>query len=230
MAVCNICGEESFVPGPNGRLTESGAPPQCAGCRSLERQRSLRECLSRVPAEILSWRRAIHFAPDASLDPAWFRSYERSSYGGENSIDLEEIVRPDDCYDFISLSSVLEFVLDDRLAFRELVRVASPTCVIHCTFTPLAAANSHFAEPRGSFGRYHQYGLDVCEWFDTKTHGLTTMVAIAVDPVTEAETPIHFFCRRDRDAELLGASFADGEPAFAVSASGRRSSGRIGSV
>lgn len=37
---CNICGSHSFVPGPNGRLTNR-RPPQCRECGSLERHRTL---------------------------------------------------------------------------------------------------------------------------------------------------------------------------------------------
>jgi hypothetical protein len=208
MPACNICGGREFVPGPNGRLSKSGAPPQCANCRSLERQRSLRACLSRLPPETLSWRRALQFAPDASLDPAWFQSFETSTYGGENSIDLQEIDRPAGSYDFISLSSVLEFVADDRRAFSELMRIGSEACILHCTFlSTLAAPNStHYGEPHGDFGRYHDYGSDLTAWFDTDKHDLSTLMVSAVDPVTSREGPIHFFCRRREDAEILSAS------------------------
>ncbi len=123
MAVCNICGGTKFEPGPNGRRTPAGEPVRCSGCYSLERHRSLHQCLIRVPPALLAWRRAIQFAPDPSLDPAWFRSYEGSQYGGENNLDLQDINRPDGSYDFISLSSVLEFVPDDRRAFAELGRI-----------------------------------------------------------------------------------------------------------
>jgi hypothetical protein len=167
---------------------------------------------------MLSWRRAIQFAPDPSLDPAWFHSYEGSQYGGENSLDVQNIDRPSDAYDFISLSSVLELVPDDRRAFRELLRIGSANCIIHCTFVPLAAATRHYDEPHGDFGRYHLYGLDVDEWFDTTLFDLTTLVTTGVDPVTGIEDPIHFFCRRDRDAEVLRASFAAMEPVADASA------------
>lgn len=156
---------------------------------------------------MLSWRRAIQFAPDRSLDQEWFRSYEESKYGGVNSIDLQNIGRRDGSYDFISLSSVLEFVFDDRTAFTELVRIASPLCIIHCTFvpSPTAAATQHFGVPHGAFGRYHHYGVDVASWLDAESHQLTTMVVVATDPVTEVRENIHFFCRQPNDADVLRA-------------------------
>src|SRR6476659_7927038 len=191
MVACNICGGEHFEPGPNDRLTRSGAPPRCRDCRSLERHRSVRACLSRVPADFLARRRAIQFAPDGSFDPNWFRSYEQSQYEGENSLDLQAIDRPTDSYDFISLSGVLEFVPDDRRAFAELLRIGSPECVIHCTFTPFEDVTRHFDEPYGTFGRYHIYGEGMEEWFDIETHGLVTVTVLAIHPVTAEQEFIH---------------------------------------
>lgn len=219
MPACNICGEHKFVPGPNGRLSQSGVPPQCGGCRSLERQRSLRACLVRVPAEMLSSRRAIQFAPDASLDPAWFQSFETSIYGGENSIDLQAIDRPAGSYDFISLSSVLEFVPDDRRAFAELTKIGSEDCILHSTFCSSLGApqSTHFGEPYGTFGRYHDYGADLEDWFDTSRHGFQTLVVGGIDPVTDDSELHHFFCRQAQDAEALKESLTDGEPEFEVS-------------
>ena len=211
MAVCNICGGTKFEPGPNGRRTPAGEPVRCSGCYSLERHRSLHQCLIRVPPALLAWRRAIQFAPDPSLDPAWFRSYEGSQYGGENNLDLQDINRPDGSYDFISLSSVLEFVPDDRRAFAELGRIGSPSCIIHCTFTPASTdASTHdFEKPHGTFGRYHLYGSDLTSRFDIDSHGLTTLVIVAADPVTRIEEPLHFFCKSRNDLATLRASLTN---------------------
>jgi hypothetical protein len=207
---CNICGGQEFVPGPNGRLTQAGMPPRCGSCGSLERQRSVRACLLRVPAELLSWRRAIQFAPDASLDPAWFRSFETSTYEGENSIDLQEIDRPNDSYDFISLSMVLEFVPDDRRAFDELVRVGSDACIIHNSPGSVlnAPTSTHHEVAHGSFGRYHYYGCDLEDRFETAKRGLSTVSVRAVDPVTGTPDDLQLFCRRKDDADALSASLA----------------------
>lgn len=207
MQACNICGGSGFEPGPGDRLTPAGEPVRCEGCRSLERHRALRAFLSRLPADFLSPRRALQFAPDGSLDPAWFRTYEGSRHGGENSLDLEHIDRPDASYDFVSLSSVLEFVPDDRRAFAELARIASPTGVIHCTFTPVAAGPTrHFAQRQGDFGRHHVYGEDLAEWLGAASHGLAALAVTTADPATGVEQPLHFFCRRERDAETLAAA------------------------
>lgn len=168
----------------------------------------MRAFLSRLPAEMLSWRRAIQFAPDASLDPAWFRSFETSTYEGENSIDLQAIDRPDDSYDFISLSMVLEFVPDDRRAFGELVRVGSDACIIHTSPGSVLGAptSTHHEEPHGSFGRHHYYGNDLEDWFETARRGLSTVAVRAVDPVTGTPDDVRFFCRREADAHALSVA------------------------
>jgi hypothetical protein len=205
MVACNICGGEEFVPGPNGRLTSTGAAPRCGNCGSLERQRSLRAFLSLLPLEMLAWRRAIQFAPDGSLDPAWFRSFETSTYEGGNSIDLQEIDRADGSYDFISLSMVLEFVPDDRRAFGELVRVGSEACIVHSSPGSVLRApeSTHHEEPHGSFGRHHYYGRDIAERLEAARHGLATVPVRATDPVTVTPDDHFFFCRKRGDADAL---------------------------
>lgn len=163
-----------------------------------------------IPTRALAWRRALQFAPDSSLDESWFRTYEGSKYGGENSIDMQAIDRPDDSYDFISLSLVLEFVPDDRKAFEELVRVGSEDLILHITFSSGLSGEetTHTEEPSGEYGHYHDYGRDFEEWFDTAGHGLSTLVVGAADPVTGDSTyKFCFLCRRRADAETLAAAF-----------------------
>lgn len=214
MSTCNICRGTDFEPGPGGRLTGDGLMPRCSGCRSLERHRTLRAIASAIPAPMLSWRRALQFAPDVSLDESWFRTYEGSEYEGENSIDLREIDRPDGSYDFLSLSLVLEFVREDRRAFDELVRIGSEVCILHCTFdsTFEDPTSTHYDEPHGAYGRFHGYSLDVEDWFDAERHGLSTVMVKGTDPVTGLSEQFHFFCRSPSDAETLNASFLERDP------------------
>ena len=40
--VCNVCGGEVFMRGPNDRLSATRKPPRCVECLSLERHRQLR--------------------------------------------------------------------------------------------------------------------------------------------------------------------------------------------
>jgi hypothetical protein len=168
-----------------------------------------------IPRPMLAWRRALQFAPDSSLEESWFRSFEGSEYGGENSIDMQAIDRPDDTYDFISLSLVLEFVPDDRNAFEELLRVGSDDLILHITFNSglTDEESSHTDEPSGDYGIYHDYGRDFERRFETVDRGLSTLVFEIPDPVTGDVTyPFCLLCRRRNDAETLAAAF-ETEPA-----------------
>ena len=170
-----------------------------------------------IPPVALSWRRALQFAPDGSLDPDWFYSFEGSVYGGENSIDVQRIDRPSGSYDLIALSSVLEFVPDDRQAFRELLRIGSASCVLQITFVPLVETTEHSDEPRGPYGRYHDYGRDLERWFETRSAGLSTPIARAADPATGEAEDLYFFCRAAGDADGLRAALGRELPGSVVS-------------
>jgi SAM-dependent methyltransferase len=167
---------------------------------------------------MFAWRRALQFAPDSSLDESWFRTFEGSEYGGENSIDMQSIDRPDSIFDFISLSLVLEFVPDDRQAFSELLRVGSDDLILHITFNSglTGDESTHSEEPSGEYGVYHDYGRDFEERFEAAERGLSTLTFEVPDPVTgDATYPFTFICRRRNDAETLAAAF-EAEPAASV--------------
>jgi hypothetical protein len=210
--LCNICGGAEFEPGPGGRMTPEGSLPRCSTCESLERHRGLRRALEQVPRPMLAARRALQISPDPSLDRGWFRDYELSEYGAENSIDLEKpIDRPASSYDFISLSLVIEFVREDRKAFDELLRIGSDELIVHLTFTSgLRETDSrHGEEPTGEYGTYHDYGWDFDQWFGTKERGLSILVIDMPDPVTgDTSHPFCFLFRRRSDAEAFHAVFA----------------------
>ena len=149
-----------------GRPSPDGDPPRCAKCGSLERHGALRRAFQLIARPILARRRALQFAPDASLEEDWSRSYEGSTFGGENSIDVQTIDRPDDSYDFISLSLVLEFVPDDSGAFTELLRIGLDDLILHITFASglTDEESSHTDVPSGDFGT------------STTTAGISTVV------------------------------------------------------
>ena len=194
---CNICGFEKFGPGPGGRMARNGAPPLCMKCRSLERHRSIRALMERLGGPFLTSRRYLQFSHDMSLDPSMFDTYERSIYGGDNSLDLQAIAKPDCGYDFISANHVIEFIPDDRRAFDELVRILSHSGVLQiCFATPFSREKSlHYDEPEGPQGNLHRYGRDVVDYFTAGRHHVYSVAASLPDPVTGSAEPIHFFCR-----------------------------------
>jgi SAM-dependent methyltransferase len=198
---CTICGETRFQPGPNGRQADSGRLPCCTGCGALERQRIVRRIFEAFPLGFLDWRKGLQFSPDNGIDPRWFRAYEVSVYGGDNSLDIQQIDRPDQSYDFISFNHVLEFVPDDRRAFAEMVRVLGPEGVIQAGFsTPLSRECSEdYRTPFGPHQAWHLYGRDLALRF-ANAHGLGMLAVSETDPCTGAHEVFHLFFKRPADA------------------------------
>jgi 2-polyprenyl-3-methyl-5-hydroxy-6-metoxy-1,4-benzoquinol methylase len=149
--------------------------------------------------------RLIRFSPDPIIDEAWFASTELSVYRGENSCDLEAIDRPDEAYDVILCSHVLEHIRDDAQALRELVRVVSPAgfilLIVPRTETGSVTDDWGFADPEKNF-HYRGYGRD----FDARITGIVpnayVLAAEASDPVTGDGKRIHLLTKsafwRDR--------------------------------
>ena len=90
---CNVCGGTTFMLGPNERLSSTRKPPRCTSCKSLERHRQLRLVYARLPREMLSRFEVLQMSPDISVVADWFASFEVSVFGGENSLDLQALVR-----------------------------------------------------------------------------------------------------------------------------------------
>jgi SAM-dependent methyltransferase len=169
MKKCIICGNTSFGPGPNGRMSKLGLPPRCNTCQSLERHRAFR-CVAIALNKILDFQkmRALQFSTDRAFDPSWFSEFETSIWGGENSLDVQNIDRKDCSYDFVICNHVIEHVADDYAAVRELVRICSETGLVFLSFPdPLNRDNtSDWGYPKQeNHGHYRIYGRDARERF-----------------------------------------------------------------
>lgn len=165
MKVCSICGNTSFGHGPNGRTSFDGVSlPRCTRCQSLERHRAMRDFWKRFPTEFLKDKSVLQFSPDRSVEAHWFKKYEVSIYGGENSIDIQNINRPDNSYDLVICIHVLEHISNDKLALREMLRVIKPS-----GFVLLAVPSPFHREKTADWGypkqeehgHYRIYGSDM---------------------------------------------------------------------
>ena len=199
---CNICGGLDFVPGPAGRMATNGRRPCCRQCGALERQRIVRRILQAAPVGFLSWRRGLQFSADPSISPGWFRHYEISTYGGENSLDIQNIARDAGSYDFISFSHVIEFVQNDLAAFAEMVRVLSPQGMIQACFSApqLRERSEDYATPSGPHQAWHLYGMDVTARFAGLESQLVALVVEETDPCTNIRELVHLFFKRPSDS------------------------------
>jgi hypothetical protein len=101
----------------------------CPRCRSHPRHRAIALLLAR---DELPGRRLLHFAPEPLLDPVFARlpGVERVTADlhapADLRLDISDMDLPDDSYDLILCSHVLEHVPNDREAMRELCQVLAP--------------------------------------------------------------------------------------------------------
>jgi predicted SAM-dependent methyltransferase len=129
---CPVCGK-----GPR-RFLPAGSPPRpharCPGCGAVERHRLVWSYFERC-TDLFDGRRKrlLHFAPEACLEPRLRRAlgtgYVTADLRRRSAMlrmDVCAIAHPDASLDAVYCSHVLEHVVEDRLAMRELCRVLRP--------------------------------------------------------------------------------------------------------
>lgn len=184
---CPICGGTVFGPGPKGRSSPNGAMPRCAGCQSLERHRIFRIMFDRLgPDNFANWK-AIQFSPDPTVEPSWFAQHELSVYGEPSGLDIQKIDRPDEAYDMVICSHVLEHVGDDRAALNELLRIATNDGLLYLAFPdPFredVTRDWGFPKPE-KHGHWRVYGTDVVKRFEDYIPDQPVLAYRGQDPVT----------------------------------------------
>jgi len=208
MPVCNICGGQNFGKGPGERLSATGKPPKCLSCFSLERHRSLRwvytQLLGSLPFESMS---ALLISEDKAINQKWFNSLEVSIYDGSNSIDIQNIDRPDQSYDVVICNHVLEHVQDDVKALKELMRIVSDRGFLQLSVPDpfRRTLTTDWGYPDWTqHGHYRLYGKDIEEKlqraFSPEIHKLEVF---SVDPVTGMSDVCFFFTRSKSVASVV---------------------------
>lgn len=130
---CPICEKsaEGFL--PFGVFQRPNA--QCPWCKSLERHRLVWSFFSRV-SDLFDGepKRVLHIAPELAIGQRISRlpnvdylSADIDARIAMVAMDVTNIQFEDDAFDVIYCSHVLEHVLDDRKAMRELARVLKPS-------------------------------------------------------------------------------------------------------
>lgn len=130
---CPICGSEFPIFLPFGHPIRENA--QCPVCNSLERDRASYLFL-KEQTDIFNKKVSIlHFAPEKSLSKR-FKENESIDYlpvdinpEMENVVekmDIQNIERPDNSFDMVYCSHVLEHVPNDNKAMSEIYRVIKP--------------------------------------------------------------------------------------------------------
>jgi SAM-dependent methyltransferase len=125
--ICPICSFE-------GHFLAEGFPVRldclCPSCESVERHRLFKLWLD-INGDKVANRRVLHFAPEAAVSR--FVQQKASTYvtadirpgAADIVLNLHSLNLPDQSYDFVICSHVLEHV-DDRKALSELFRAITP--------------------------------------------------------------------------------------------------------
>lgn len=153
--VCPVCGH-SFR-----RFLAYGVNPRkdakCPYCGALERHRLLWLFLSRE-TDLLDGRpkRVLHFAPEPCFSPMFTQLFgdgyltaDLSGEGVKAKIDVTDIPCPDGSFDVVICSHVLEHVMDDRTAMRELYRVLKPggRAIVNVPISPATIEDPTVTDP-----------------------------------------------------------------------------------
>lgn len=129
-AVCDVTSDAFLEYGIKPR-----ADARCPACGSLERHRFLLVFL-RTKTDFFDStpKRFLHIAPEKSLGKIFasacgsgYLSADLNDPTAMEKMDITDIRHPDDSFDAIYCSHVLEHVPDDRKAMRELCRVLRPS-------------------------------------------------------------------------------------------------------
>ncbi len=203
--VCNICGNGKFLRGPNGRLGAGGNFPYCVKCQSLERHRMMRSFWLAIKDSSFSSMKVLQISDDLSVDPSWFDFHERSIYGGENSLDIQDIDRPDNIYDAAICNHVIEHVPDDIKAVSELLRVVKDDGILELAF-PFndKTVTTDWGYPKEEeHGHYRLYGQDFIERFSEVTKGWHWLEIYANDPVTEDIDRLFLLCKNETKLKAM---------------------------
>ncbi|MCI5120448.1 MAG: methyltransferase domain-containing protein [Candidatus Electrothrix sp. AUS4] len=125
---CPVCGKKSSHFRPFGVVPREDA--QCAHCGSLERHRLLCLFFQKKPNLLSGKTKMLHVAPEPCFESIFKkqlgRSYLTADLFNPNAIvkmDICDIQYPENSFDAIYCSHVLEHVPDDKQAMREFFRV-----------------------------------------------------------------------------------------------------------
>lgn len=180
-------------------------PPKCKNCGSLERHRIARKVLEPLK-DLLFNGKALQFSRDMSIDESWLTQLEFSVFEEENSLDIQNIDRPDESYDYIFCIHILEHVKNDTLALRELERILSPHgfAFIMVPFPSLLPKTLDWGYPHPA--HHHHYRLYGSDFAQKLVQTLKNKKALSIeeeDPATDAKDTCYFIAGSQKIADLL---------------------------
>ena len=129
---CPICGYKGIGFKPYVNIIHREV--ECPQCKSHERHRALWLYFHEKKELLKEGNTFLHFAPETQFNELFRNSgmeYHPVDISDENTlineiVDIQDIPYPDDYFDLIYCSNVLEHVEDDAKAMNELYRVLKP--------------------------------------------------------------------------------------------------------
>jgi len=187
--VCPICGYEGVFLDRNAE-TGKRRHAECPQCHALERHRLQWLVLNELQKEMaLSQLRVLHMAPEPFFETRLrtsCRSYitaDISGRGVDRREDLTHLSFPDGSFDLVYASHVLEHILDDQSAIREIRRVLSVGGVAVLPVPIISNSTVEYGEPN-PFEVYHVRapGLDYFDRYKTIFGRVKIFESISFDP------------------------------------------------
>ncbi|WP_074159123.1 polysaccharide pyruvyl transferase family protein [Prochlorococcus sp. MIT 1306] len=198
--ICPICKTKSFSPGGASHFRLKRL---CNKCGSLPRHRAVFSALVNFGIPDSALDAGIMFSKDQSISPSWFKTFEYSIYNGDNHLDLCDIARPNESYDFIALNHVLEHTRDDKKALKELSRILRIQGYISITVPSPAifpkTDDWGYPDPN-AHNHYRNYGREFYQLLCTSLNGFTVLELQIFDPVTL--TPDYLYLCHKSDSKL----------------------------
>tara|TARA_B110000971_G_scaffold146294_1_gene149401 strand:- start:15 stop:737 length:723 start_codon:yes stop_codon:yes gene_type:complete len=196
---CSICGGHKFVKGPNDRLSfQTGKLPWCLSCWALERHRGLRVFWESFDKDYLKDKSVLQFSHDPAVKSQWFKDFTITVYSGENSLDVQNIDKPDGTYDIVLCNQVIEHVPDDEAAIKELLRITSKDGFVEIG-VPYPSERDDtidWGEPNlDDHEHYRNYGrIDFARQLDSLVGAENWYELKVVDPVTGTFDYAYLLC------------------------------------
>ena len=160
-----------------------------------------------MPQDTLRKSRTLQFAGDISIDPQWFESFEVSTYGRVNHLDLEYIDRPDASYDWVISNHVLEHVADDARAITEMLRITRPSGIVHINVPAptylLDTDDWGYPDPARN-QHYRHYGGDFALRLNHLPQSFHCLQVVGRDPQTNTSDILYLLSKQDENLSHIG--------------------------
>ena len=154
----------------------------CPLCRSPERHRlqilAMEELRKSLDFTMLS---ALHIAPEFALSPilrSWFGDYTTADInpvGVDLVVDLNAIDLPDNSYDVVYASHVLQYIPADNIALKEIARILKPGGFAVLPVPLVGQMTIEYPGPVVSeYGHVRAPGYDYFERYSTHFSSVTT--------------------------------------------------------